>query len=236
MPRKNGIGQTETLNLVSPPRLSGYGLIYTQQGQGMTPKIFGRTYDALKREVTNGRYHPGQRLQARALAEVLKTSTSPVTSAMRQLVGEDILEYSEQDGFIIPRVTERRLHDLFSWSSWLSMRKAPLASDNDGEHEPMIVEATDDILASTEEMLLATAIYSRNSELVRSAMNNNDRLRATRRLEPSLFSDLQSEILALMAKWNERDDAGFRSLLSAYHARRLDAVKHLVVLSYQDRK
>lgn len=199
----------------------------------MTPKIFDRTYLALKREVTSGRYLPGQRLQARSLAETLKTSTSPVTNAMRQLVGEDILDYSAPDGFIIPRVTERRLTGLYRWSAWLTSVSAGhpevIAADRASPDPPSA-----DVVTATETFFLRVTSAADSGEVTRAMINTNERLRATRRLEAYLFADLDAEVARLMLEGARPGEGRLGPALADYHRRRLLHVAQLVGLSYQD--
>lgn len=201
----------------------------------MTPKVFERTYVELKREVTSGHYKPGQRLQARSLADVLNASTSPVTNAMRQLVGERVLEYTSEDGFIIPWVNEQRLRDLIYWSAWLTT-----AAPDDFDASSVGRKADNsalpqDIVAATEQVFLALVSPVQNTELTRNIENANDRLRAIRHLEQSLFADRTEEIVGLDGLRTEGNRAALRRAIGRYHRRRLDVVPQLVGLSYQDR-
>lgn len=201
----------------------------------MTPKVFERTYVELKREVTSGHYKPGQRLQARSLADVLNASTSPVTNAMRQLVGERVLEYTSEDGFIIPWVNEQRLRDLIYWSAWLTTA-AP--DDFDASSVGTKAGSSDlppDIVAATEQVFLALVSPVQNNELTRNIENANDRLRAIRHLEHSLFTDRTEELVGVDGLRTEGNRAALRRAIGRYHRRRLDVVPQLVGLSYQDR-
>lgn len=199
----------------------------------MTPKVFERNYVELKREVTSGRYMPGQRLQARTLADALRTSTSPVNQAMRQLIGEQVLEYSMQDGFIVPRVTEKRLRDLLHWSAHIAVLsiengaaipEAPFSPESIGT----------DLIERTEAFFLRLAGMSQNSELAHAMANVNDRLRSIRPLEVDLFPDLSEEIDELLAAWNTRDKPRLHHVVTRYYERRVAAVSQLVGLSYRD--
>lgn len=217
------------------PFRSMYEDLPAQESAAMTPRIFERTYLELKQEVTSGRHKPGQRLQARGLADILKTSTSPVTNAMRQLVGERVLEYSSEDGFIVPWVNEQRLRDLLSWSAWLCATRP-----EDFHPGPADVQAEDtvlpvDVVAGTEYLFLAITAPAHNAELTRHIENSNDRLRAVRTLEQNLIPDRADELNDL----NQAHLAGNRPALihavGRYYRRRLDLTPQLVGLSYQDR-
>lgn len=201
----------------------------------MTPRIFERTYLALKREVTSGRHKPGQRLQARGLADILKASTSPVTNAMRQLVGERVLEYSSEDGFIIPWVNEQRLRDLFSWSAWL----CTTAPENFGVNLPHChVDDSPlpaDLVAATEHVFLAIAAPAQNAELTRHVGNSNDRLRAIRTLEHTLITDRADELDGLTQLQKIGNQQALADAVGRYYRRRLNLIPQLVGLSYQDR-
>jgi len=201
----------------------------------MTPRIFERTYQELKREVTSGRHKPGQRLQARGLADILRASTSPVTNAMRQLVGERVLEYTSEDGFIIPWVNEQRLRDLLSWSAWMCTASlADLQRGVAGRHEHDN-ELPADIVAATESLFVSMAIPAKNAELTRSIGNSNDRLRAIRMLEHTLISNRKEELSSLDQLRRSGDRALMVEAVGRYYRRRLDLIPQLVGLSYQDR-
>gem|GEM_PF-1958536 len=154
---------------------------------------------------------------------------------MRQLVGERVLEYTGEDGFIIPWVNEQRLRDLLSWSSWLS------TTDPDDFHHCTVDRRPDDIalptdvVAATEHLFLAIAAPAQNTELTRHIGNSNDRLRAIRTLEHSLIPDRTDELHDL----NQLHQTGNRPALvdavGRYYRRRLDLIPQLVGLSYQDR-
>jgi DNA-binding GntR family transcriptional regulator len=199
----------------------------------MTPRVFDNTYQALKREVTNGSYPPGQRLQARALADRLGTSTTPITEAMRQLLGENVLEYTAQDGFIIPRVNLRRVHDLYYLNNWLTGRcLADIVANR--ATVSLIGNVTDqtEVLLMTERFMIALAAASQNSEVLRQVGNVNDRLRSCRLLETNLLDDTTAELNGLIGQWNNKDWEHLRADLSNYHIRRLDQIPQLVIGSY----
>lgn len=201
----------------------------------MTPKVFLRTYEKLKQEVTSGRYKPGQRLHARALADTLKASTSPVTNAMRQLVGEMVLEYTT-DGFIIPWVNEQRLRDLFNWMAWLTTNLPDDLDLNAPEIRPPTTgPSVSDIVDGTERLFSAIAAPTQNAELIHWMGNANDRLRAIRHLEGSLIPDQETELTTLLQYVRDGSRPTLRRALGRYHKRRLDLVPQLVGLSYQDR-
>ena len=201
----------------------------------MTPKVFERTYVELKREVTSGHYKPGQRLQARSLADVLNASTSPVTNAMRQLVGERVLEYTSEDGFIIPWVNEQRLRDLIYWSAWLTTAASDDFDASTAGRKADNSALPPDIVAATEQVFLAIVTPVQNAELTRNIGNANDRLRVIRHLERSLFTDRTEELVGVDGLRTEGNRAALRKAIGRYHRRRLDVVPQLVGLSYQDR-
>jgi len=201
----------------------------------MTPRIFERTYLELKREVTSGRHKPGQRLQARGLADILKASTSPVTNAMRQLVGERVLEYTGEDGFIIPWVNEHRLRDLLSWSSWLSTTDPDDFHFGAADRQADDIALSADVVAATEYLFLAIAAPAQNTELSRHIGNSNDRLRAIRILEQSLIPDRAHELNDLNQFHLSGNRPALIKAIGQYYRRRLDLIPQLIGLSYQDR-
>jgi len=201
----------------------------------MTPKVFDRTYSELRQEVTSGRYLPGQRLQARALADALRTSTSPVINAMRQMVGEDILHYTLTDGFIIPRVTEQRLKSLYQWSRWLTTAGS-IDEALRGQLGPAPETEGSAVLTATESLFQALTFTKDSAEFSRSMDNTNIRLRCTRLLEPLAFPDLDEEFGDLVECLQGMDAAASRHALDNYHRRRIDAVSRLVGLSYQEHR
>jgi hypothetical protein len=154
---------------------------------------------------------------------------------MRQLVGEAVLEYSAEDGFIIPRVTVRRLRDLYGWVALLT--NSATDGQAKGSHlEVPALSGASDVVATTESLFVALAHTMQNDVFASAIENVNDRLRAARHLEALVFRDIAEEISALVASAQADLTSEFRKALGRYNKRRFDAVSQIVVLFYQDRR
>ena len=75
-------------------------VVYKLESDFMKPKLkpiesdhlWQRAYLELRTALADGRYHPGERVRLRDLAEELGTSVTPVREAVLQLVNDGALE------------------------------------------------------------------------------------------------------------------------------------------------
>ena len=72
---------------------------------GPLPSAPGRVYAGLKSGLMTGKYHPGERLVVRILAEHFATSPMPVREALHRLVSEEALVELSHRGVAVPEVS-----------------------------------------------------------------------------------------------------------------------------------
>lgn len=77
-----------------------------------------------------GHVVPGQKLPLRPLAEEFKTSLMPVRDALNRLVADGALELSSSRTICVPKMTEKRLHELHEIRSSLEGNAAAYATPN----------------------------------------------------------------------------------------------------------
>ncbi|MCZ4273180.1 GntR family transcriptional regulator [Maritalea porphyrae] len=69
-------------------------------------------YAQLRDAIMLGRFRPGMSVTIRGLAELLKTSPTPVREALRRLSSENGLELLPNRRIVVPRMTAERLEEL----------------------------------------------------------------------------------------------------------------------------
>lgn len=79
-----------------------------------TETIRDQVYRILKTQIINGTYHPGEKLAEKIVADQLGVSRSPVREAIKQLVGEGLLEYLPNRGAHVRRYTSKDVTDSFA--------------------------------------------------------------------------------------------------------------------------
>jgi DNA-binding GntR family transcriptional regulator len=180
---------------------------------------FERVYLALKEQLGSGRYPPGEHLEPGALSYELNSSITPVRDALHRLVGERLVDAPRGDGFRMPLVTEMGLRHLYGWAAKLTILAAAKPSRLKAALGP-VPSAPDDLLASTERLLVRIAGRSGNPEHVDAVARLNDRLRPVRRIEVELVEDAEAELEAMAEADRVNDAPALRRLLSAYFRRR----------------
>lgn len=78
----------------------------------MTRKTLQEISEQLKLRITQGAYAPGQRLLEKDLVEQFGVSRGRMREALRNLVGEGLLEFEEQRGVRIRRLTRKTATDI----------------------------------------------------------------------------------------------------------------------------
>src|SRR5688500_211835 len=79
------------------------------------PGTFERVYAAIKRQLREGAFRPGDRLEPAALAEQHYSSAPPVRDALQRLTGERLVEAPRHEGFRAPLLSETTLRHLYAW-------------------------------------------------------------------------------------------------------------------------
>ena len=79
------------------------------------PGTFERVYAAIKRQLREGVFRPGDRLEPAVLSEQLNASVTPVRDALHRPTGERLVEAPRHEGFRVPMLTETMLRHLYAW-------------------------------------------------------------------------------------------------------------------------
>ncbi|MEO1225054.1 MAG: GntR family transcriptional regulator [Pseudomonadota bacterium] len=87
-----------------------------------------RVFDALRAELMDGRYRPGDVLTLRRLAADYRVSPMPVREALRQLIAERALTVRPSGSVMVPEMDLARLADLKQVRLLLEGRAAELAA------------------------------------------------------------------------------------------------------------
>lgn len=187
-----------------------------------------RVHEALRWQIMNREFRPGDRLDPALLAAPLASSVTPVRDALNLLAGEGLVETRMGSGFHVPALDEPGLEDLYDWSAellMLAMRSwsAKLAVDPN--------EALDNgtsLAARTAELFMSLARRSRNSEHVRAIERLNARLHAVRCVEPRVLDHAEPEFVALFSAAHAEERPDLRRQIAAYHRRRHRAAAAIV--------
>jgi DNA-binding GntR family transcriptional regulator len=75
--------------------------------------------DRLRRAILSGQLPPGSRLLQAAVAEEMRTSTTPVREAMRELAGEGLLDLDPHRGVMVHTSTRQELEEIYQIRSLL---------------------------------------------------------------------------------------------------------------------
>lgn len=194
-------------------------------------------YRAIKNDVVEGRYMPGQRLESRVLSERHASSNTPVRMALSRLVGERLVEIHPNDGFHIPMVTEKSVRDLFvaariSLDSCIEL----LSSKADDTASRIGQLAGFPFERAISALFTDIALAADNDVLIGDVENHNDRSLLLRRLDGSLDADRGSEVSALQATWQAGDLRELKSQLNGFHRTLIFNIPEVVKLAYLPRK
>lgn len=72
-----------------------------------------QVHDIIKENILNGTFAQGEWLQEKKLAEILNVSRSPVREALKELVGEGLLEDIPNKGVFVRRFTMKDIDNIF---------------------------------------------------------------------------------------------------------------------------
>lgn len=192
--------------------------------------IGGRVYQALKARVTSGEFRPGQRLDPPRLVKEADASLTTIYNALRHLAAERLVDSPRNEGFHIPTVTEVHLRGTYQWAcslACLSVKNAAPAFGGAPLARPSIPDQAD-ITTRTEALFAALAELPEIDEFREAMDQANDRLRASRRLEVHVLTDLDAELANLVDATTAPDQ--LVPLLAEYRDRRIAAVPELARL------
>lgn len=79
------------------------------------PTIKEQIYDIIKENILSGKLKPGEWLQESKLAESLNVSRSPVREALKELVGEGLLENISNKGVFVKKLSVKDIYNIFEF-------------------------------------------------------------------------------------------------------------------------
>jgi DNA-binding GntR family transcriptional regulator len=198
------------------------------------PGTFERVYAAIKQQLRNGLFRPGDRLEPAALAEELNASVTPIRDALHRLTGERLIEAPRHEGFRVPLMTETTLRHLYGWhrdllilailSRWtverLSLRDgAPFEAANETE--------------SQNALFFLLARLTGNPEVIVALEAVTERLGPIQRLEAALLDAIADETSEIAGALTSGDRSRLRRALVRYHRRRERIVPELLDRLYR---
>lgn len=169
---------------------------------------------------------PGERIDVGDLSRRFGASATPVRAALHRLVGERLLTALQGEGFLVPRLTEPDLADLYQWNAALLVNASRSASDEPAfGAEPPSVE---DPIAGLEDLWARLAASAGNVEVEWAVAGASDRLHRPRCAELDLIPEFREETLELWRLAVSGASGGLRQAIVAYHRRRLRLVPAIV--------
>jgi hypothetical protein len=190
------------------------------------PGTFERVYAALKDQLREGLFQPGERLEPAVLSDQLNASVTPVRDALHRLTGERLVEAPRHDGFRAPLLTETMLRHLYAWHlDILLLALARPGPERRGELSPQSAGATDERLKLAFAELAASSDNPEHSVALRNAA---DRLEPYQHLEREFLDAVEGEIDDIVAAIRAQDRKALRRSLVHYHRRRQRVVPALL--------
>lgn len=92
-------------------------------------------YDYIKKRILNGEFSPGQHLNAKALAEKISVSVTPVRDALRQLETDRLVTINARQGAKVNAMDLKQFRDLCELRMILEVHVAGLAAQRRSEVE-----------------------------------------------------------------------------------------------------
>ena len=199
------------------------------------PGTFERVYAAVKQQLREGVFRPGERLEPAVLSEQLNASATPVRDALHRLTGERLVEAPRHEGFRAPMLTETTLRHLYAWHRDLLL----LALARRRAADVQLVGMTDQTDSALHErqnaMFLALAEASGNPEHVDALRSVLDRLEPPQRIEQCFLDSVETEIAQISEAIRSGDRSALRRSLVQYHRRRERIVPQLLASLHLDR-
>lgn len=194
------------------------------------PGTFDRVYQAIKRQLAEGFYAPGTRLEPAVISDELAASVTPIREALHRLTGERLVEAPRHDGFRAPMMTEATLRQLYSWHFDLVMLAVMKHRALDLAGQTPIDEARSNETARTRQnaWFLALARDNGNPEIAWALRNLTERLEPVQRLEATFLTETDEETDGILTALKTGDRRTLRKKLIHYHRRREQIVPELL--------
>lgn len=91
-------------------------------------RMADRVYEAIRREILDGRLAPGEKITEAVLAERFAASRTPVRSAIVRLAGDGFVEMTPRSGTVVKRRTPNEVSDIYEVRALLESAAAGLAA------------------------------------------------------------------------------------------------------------
>jgi DNA-binding GntR family transcriptional regulator len=194
------------------------------------PGTFERVYAAIKQQLRDGVYRPGDRLEPAALAEQLNASVTPVRDALHRLTGERLVDAPRHEGFRVPMLTETTLRHLYAWHLDLLLLAVMRRRDERAVAGQFAAGAPRPNAARDRQNLLflSLARSTGNPEHALALKVLTERLEPIQNLEESLLDAVEAETAAIVAAIRDGDRRALRRSLVHYHRRRQRIVPELL--------
>ena len=186
------------------------------------------TYQDLKRGLMQGRWRPGERLEALRLADEFGVSMTPVRDCLNRLAGEGLVDMKPGDGFRVPRISEKMLRDMLDLNAMLL--DFALQNPIDIGALSHVTQSVEDYAGRVAALFGIIAHRSANTALIEIVQSLGDRMHAVRRWEQQLFADCFHELEELERHLTD-DSSDLNVALRKYHDRRLGSIPELVQLA-----
>ncbi len=193
------------------------------------PGTFERVYAALKLQLRQGMFHPGDRLEPAILSSELNASVTPVRDALHRLTGERMVEAPRHDGFRVPVLTEVMLRNLYSWHRDLLL----LAIINRPERQQSMAPVGP-LLGAPEPHERQNALFiflakqTGNPEHVLALESLIERIEPVQSLEHLLLDAFEEESNEIISALQMKDRKHLRRCLIRYHRRRMRIIPELL--------
>ena len=186
------------------------------------------TYQDLKRGLMQGRWRPGERLEALRLADDFGVSMTPVRDCLNRLAGEGLVDMKPGDGFRVPRISEKMLRDMLDLNAMLL--DFALQNPIDIGALAHVTQSVEDYGGRVAALFGIIAHRSANTALMEMVHSLGDRMHAVRRWEPQIFADCLHELEELERHLTD-NSSDLNLALRKYHDRRLGSISELVQLA-----
>jgi len=196
----------------------------------MRPGTFERVYAAIRRQLREGAFKPGDRLEPAMLSEQLNASVTPVRDALHRLTGERLVEAPRHEGFRVPMLTETTLRHLYAWHRDLLLLAVAGHRRRQASSRPL--PSLDAAASDPHALFTVIAQATGNPEHVIALDALADRLGPLQRLETVLLDALEEETVEIAAAVESKDARRLRSALLRYHRRRERIVPELIERLY----
>ncbi|ORE98907.1 GntR family transcriptional regulator [Aurantimonas sp. 22II-16-19i] len=91
-------------------------------------RMADRVYEAIRREILDGRLAPGEKITEAVLAERFEASRTPVRSAIVRLAGDGFVDMTPRSGTVVKRRTPNEVSDIYEVRALLESAAAGLAA------------------------------------------------------------------------------------------------------------